>query len=70
MAKKKEFTDDPMMHKLHEIRSEIHQSIKDLNPKEKVAWIHKEAEGFLKSQGYKLTPARKGYRIAAKSIKG
>lgn len=69
MVKKEEFADDLMMYELHEIRAEIHQRIKDLSPKEKVAWIHKESEGFLKSQGYKLIPAGKGYRITTETAK-
>lgn len=63
MARKKEFTDDPMMYELHEIRADIHQKIKDLTPKEKVFWIHREAEGFLKSCGYKSVLGGKGYHI-------
>ncbi len=50
-TKNKEFADDPMMYELHEIRTEIHERTKDLSPKEKVAWIHKEAEELLRVEG-------------------
>ena len=69
MAEKKEFADDPMMYELHEIRDQIHQKIKDLSTKEKVAWIHREAEEFLKSQGYILIPTGKGYSVETKTAK-
>jgi len=62
-----EFDDDPMMKCLHEIRAKHQEFTKNLSPKEKARWYNKKAEGFLRSQGYKLTSAGKGYRIAVES---
>ncbi|MBI5749575.1 MAG: hypothetical protein HZA00_10660 [Nitrospinae bacterium] len=51
------------MKELHRIREEMYLETKNLTPKEKIKKTHKEAEEFLKSQGYKLIPSNKGYRM-------
>jgi len=64
-----EFDDDPMMKKLHEIRAKHQELTKNLSPKEKAKWYNRRAEKFLKSQGCKLIPDKKGYRIVTKTVK-
>ncbi|MDI6735389.1 MAG: hypothetical protein QME42_04200 [bacterium] len=62
-----EFDDDPMMKRLHEIRTKHQEITKGLSPKEKARWYNKKAERFLESQGYKLISGEKGYRIVTET---
>ncbi|MFH0948033.1 MAG: hypothetical protein V1833_03445 [Elusimicrobiota bacterium] len=51
------------MRELHKIREEMHDENKDLTLKEKIERTHKEVVKFLRSEGYKLIPFDKGYRM-------
>lgn len=51
------------MKELHRIREEMYEETKNLTSKEKVEKTHREVEEFLKSQGYRLIPSNKGYRM-------
>ncbi|MEW6482138.1 MAG: hypothetical protein AB1397_03970 [bacterium] len=51
------------MKELHKIRREMYEETKNLSVKERIKRTHKEAEEFLRSEGYRLIPADKGYRI-------
>ncbi|MCJ7577059.1 MAG: hypothetical protein MUO91_01260 [candidate division Zixibacteria bacterium] len=56
----KEFPNDSMLRELHEIRERHYEENKHLTPKERAKKINREAERFLKNQGYKLVPTKKG----------
>ncbi|MFQ5714114.1 MAG: hypothetical protein ACE5GU_08790 [Candidatus Scalinduaceae bacterium] len=51
------------MKELHKIREEMYEETKNLTPKERIKKTRKDNEEFLKSRGYRLVPANKGYRV-------
>ncbi len=66
MKKKKEFSDDPMMKELHEIRKNHHRETKGLNKEEAIKLMREYVRRELRVLGYELVSEKRGeYRISS-----